>query len=96
MFNAEEPLLTNMPFSAPIILPLLLKSPRNDLIFTAFAVVEEIVAPMPLLMTTLCTPVLIFRPFPVPEMFPLLVALLILKPETETAASLSAEEIVTS
>ncbi|WP_414965890.1 hypothetical protein [Enterobacter hormaechei] len=51
---------------------------------------------MSLLITMRCTPVFIFKPFPVPEIFPLLVALVVVNPVTDTAASLSAEDIVTS
>ncbi|WP_227009548.1 MULTISPECIES: hypothetical protein [Enterobacter cloacae complex] len=54
------------------------------------------VAPLSLLITTRCAPVLTSMPFPVPEIFPWLVALVTVKPDTVTAASLPAEVIVTS
>ncbi|MDE4080660.1 MULTISPECIES: hypothetical protein [Enterobacter cloacae complex] len=96
IFTAEEFSLTKIPFSKAVILPLLLISPCMDSILTAVPVVEVIVAPSSLFTSTCCAPVLISSPFPVPEIFPWLVALVTVKPDTVTAASLPAEEIVTS
>ncbi|MCK1071467.1 hypothetical protein MX029_10230 [Enterobacter cloacae subsp. cloacae] len=93
---ADDDSLMKIPFSAPVIFPLLLKSPSKDSTFTAFALVEEIVAPTSFSTTTRWAPVLISRPLAAPDILPLFVTDVTSIPDTDTAALLLEEEIVTS
>ncbi|MCU6220574.1 hypothetical protein KWI06_12545 [Enterobacter cloacae] len=96
MLIAEESSLTKIPFSKPVMFPLLVKLPCIVTMFTAFFVAEEIVAPALLLISSGCALVFISSPFEVPEIFPLFVIELTLNPEAETAAKSPDEDTVIS
>ncbi len=96
ILTADEFSLTNIPSSKAVIFPRLLISPCIDSILIAVADFDVMAAPSSLFTTTRCAAVFISRPVSLPEIFPSLVILLIVNPVTDTAASLSAEDIVTS
>ncbi len=93
---ADDSSLTKIPLLAPVMIPLLLKSPAIDCTLTALSVADEIIAFSLLLISTGCASILIFRPIPEPEIFPSLVTFSTFIPLTDTAGVLSAEETVTS